>query len=310
MRAVLFGENGVELVDVPAPAGDGLRVRIRAAGICGSDLHALAEGGRSVRPGHELSGELDDGTPVAIEPLLSCGVCAFCTAGDYNLCRAPQAAIFGVSRDGGMAEEIAVPARCLVPLPRGVRVQDACLIEPLAVAVHGFRKIGLRGGQRVAVVGGGAIGLCAVAAARSAGAEVGLVARYEPQRAAGERLGAVPAQGEYDVVAECAGTESAAQVACALAKPGGVLLMPSIHWQGLALPGLEMLEKELRLQPSLTYGRHAAGRDIDGAAALLSAHPEIAAALITHRLPLTAAADAFRIAADHRGGAIKVVLEP
>jgi len=68
--------------------------------------------------------------------------------------------------------------------------------------------------------------------------------------------------------------------------------------------------KELRVQPSSMYGRHAAGRDIDGAAALLAANPEIPRAMITHRLPLDAAPEAFRIAQDRKAGAIKVVLEP
>jgi threonine dehydrogenase-like Zn-dependent dehydrogenase len=311
MRGVCLRAGGVEVVETRPPAEAGVRVRIRAAGICGSDLEALrSRQGRQVRPGHELAGETADGTAVAIEPLLPCGDCALCAAGDYNLCRSPQAAILGVSRDGGMAEELVVPPRCLVSLPRSVPLGDGCLVEPLAVAVHAVRKVSLQAGQRVAVVGGGSIGLCVVAVARSAGAEVGLAARYEAQRAAGARLDATPVRGEYDVVVECAGTASALETACELARPGAALSIPSIHWGGIALPAFALLSKELRLQTSLTYGRHAGGRDIDEAAALLAANPDIAATLITHRLPLHAAAVAFRVAADHRGGAIKVVLEP
>ncbi len=97
-----------------------------------------------------------------------------------------------------------------MPLPAGVALGDACLVEPLAVVLHGLRRAGLRGGERVAVIGGGAIGLCAVAAARAAGAEVALVARHDAQRAAGERLGAgARASGSYDLVIDAAGTESA-----------------------------------------------------------------------------------------------------
>ncbi len=311
MLGVCLRAGGVEVVEVPPVAEAGVRVRIRAAGICGSDLEALRAGrGRPVRPGHELAGETADGSAVAIEPLLPCGDCGPCAAGDYNLCRAAGAAILGVSRHGGMAEELIVPPRCLVPLPPSLGARDGCLVEPLAVAVHAFRKAGLQVGQRVAVVGGGSIGLCAVAVARGAGVEVGLLARYDAQRAAGARLGAAPLRGEYDIVVECAGTASAIETACELARPGAVLVMPSIHWGGIALPAFAHLSKELRLQTSLTYGRHAGGRDIDEAAALLVANPDIAATLITHRLPLRAAVAAFRIAADHRGGAIKVVLEP
>jgi threonine dehydrogenase-like Zn-dependent dehydrogenase len=191
-----------------------------------------------------------------------------------------------------------------------VAVRDACLVEPLAVCVHGLRKVGLHGGQRVAVVGAGSIGLLAVAAARATGAEVGLVSRHDAQAAAGARLGAKPIDGEYDLVIECAGTESALQTCCELAKPGAKLLLLSSYWEGLALPGFILMLKELQVQPSSMYGRHAGGRDVDGAAALLAANPEIAPTVITHRLPLDAAAEAFRIARDRKAGAIKVVLEP
>jgi len=311
MRAVRIGTNGVEVRDVPAPSGDGVRVKMKSAGICGSDLHMLEHGmNTGVTLGHELAGELADGTPVAIEPLAPCGACEFCVAGDYNLCRSAPQMIVGIMRDGGMADELLVPARCLVPLPAGVATRDACLVEPLAVCLHGVRKAGLTGAQRVAVVGGGSIGLLAVAAARAAGAGVGLEARYDAQKAAGERLGAKPIDGEYDVVIECAGSDSAVQRVCELAKPGGILVLLSSYWGPLNLPAFLLMLKELRVQPSSMYGRHAAGRDVDGAAALLAANAEIARALITHRLPLEAAPEAFRLARDRAAGAIKVVLEP
>ncbi len=312
MRAVRVENGAVTVVEVPAPQGDGVRVKMKAAGICGSDLHMIDHGATmGVTLGHELAGELADGTPVAIEPLAPCGQCEACTVGDYNLCRAAPAMIVGIMRDGGMADEVLVPARCIVPLPHGVAARDASLVEPLGVAVHGFRKVGLHGGQRVAIVGGGSIGLCAVAAARYAGvADVGLEARYDAQRAAGERLGARPIDGEYDVVVECAGSDSAVARVCELAKPGGVVILLSSYWGPLNLPGFLVMLKELRLQPSSMYSRHSAGRDIEGAAALLAADPEIPRTLITHRLPLEAAPEAFAIARDRKSGAIKVVLEP
>ncbi len=312
MRAVRVGTNGsIDVVDVPAPSGDGLRVKVKSASICGSDLHMIEHGATmGFTLGHELAGELSDGTAVAIEPLEPCGACEFCVAGDYNLCRSAPQMIFGIMRDGGMAEELIVPPRCLVPLPSGVPVRDACLVEPLAVCIHGLRKAGVYGGMRVAVVGGGSIGLCAVAAVGFAGAEVGLEARYDAQKAAGERLGAKPIDGEYDVVLECAGSDSAVSRVCELAKPGGTIVLLSSYWGPLTLPAFMVMLKELKLQPSSMYGRHAAGRDIEGGAALLAANKEIAPALITHRLPLDAAPEAFRIARDRQAGAIKVVLEP
>src|SRR5512145_2754858 len=153
MRAVRASGKKVEVVSLPAPAGEGVRVRVRAAGICGSDLHMVTGGflGEVVL-GHEVAGVTDDGTPVAIEPVSPCGSCAPCRRGDYNLCEQGPRIIHGVGRDGGMAQEMRVPARALVRLPAGVALADAALVEPLAVVVHGLRRAGLRGGERAAVV--------------------------------------------------------------------------------------------------------------------------------------------------------------
>ena len=119
MKAVKYVDGKVEIVDVPAPTGPGLRVRVSSCGICGSDLAMLAAGFPMAGiPGHEIAGHLDDGTPVAIEPTAPCGSCEFCLAGNYQVCRSGVSMIFGVGRNGGMAEELIVPPRCIVPLPR------------------------------------------------------------------------------------------------------------------------------------------------------------------------------------------------
>lgn len=288
-------------------------MRVRSAGICGSDLHLVSSGALdagTVTLGHEVAGITDDDRPVAVEPLAPCGSCGPCRDGEYNLCVESGGMIFGIGRDGGMADEMRVPARALVPLPGGIDVRDASLVEPLAVLVHSFRRAQVTPNQRVAVVGGGTIGLCAVAVAHAAGCEVGLVARHDHQRAAGERLGATDARGEYDLVIEAAGSESALATAVELAKPSAHVAIPGIYWGPVALPGLAMCLKQVTLCPTTLYGRHAGGRDIDGAAALLAATPDLAQTLITHRFPLDAATEAFAAAASRSAGTIKVVLEP
>jgi threonine dehydrogenase-like Zn-dependent dehydrogenase len=312
MRALRFESGRVRLVDAPRPQGDGVRVRVRGCGVCGSDLAMLDAGFELAGiPGHEIGGELADGTPVAIEPLVPCGSCEFCRSGDYQVCRSGNGMILGVGRDGGMTEEIVVPERCLVRLPSGVAARDACLVEPLAVAVHGLRRARVHGAHRVLVIGGGAIGLCALAAARAAGCEVALVARHEVQKTAGARLGArEPGGSDYDVAIECAGTPGAAAEACARLRPNGTFLLLASCWDRFELPGLVLGAKELTIVSSLMYGRAGGGRDADAAAALLAADPGLAATLITHRFPLEDAAAAFAAARDRAKGAIKVVLEP
>jgi threonine dehydrogenase-like Zn-dependent dehydrogenase len=313
MRAVRVRGGRVVVDDVTVREADGVRIRVRSAGICGSDLHLIAAGvveAAAVTLGHEVAGLTDDGTPVAIEPLAPCGTCGPCVDGEYNLCRTGGAMLFGIGRDGGMADEMWVPARALVPLPAGVDVRDASLVEPLAVVVHSFRRAAVHRGQRVAVIGGGTIGLCAVAVARALGCEVGLVARHEHQRAAGERLGASEISGHYDVVIEAAGSESALASAVDLAKPSANVVIPGIYWGPVALPGLAMCLKQVSLCPTTLYGRHAGGRDVDSAAALLATTPGFASTVVTHRFPLEGAIEAFEVAAGRSSGAIKVILEP
>ncbi len=297
------------MVEVPSPSGEGVRVRVVSAGICGSDLHLLGsiEG---ITLGHEVAGITEDGTPVAVEPLSPCQHCEFCERGDYNLCISGAAMIHGIARDGGMADELIIPKQAVVPLPAGLDPRDACLVEPIAVAVHGLRRAGFNGGERVAVVGGGNIGLCAVAAVRAGGGKVALVARHDSQREAGERLGAVEAEGQYDLVVEAAGSESALAEAVQWSKPGGRVSIMGSYWTPVMLPGIAASMKEVDLVPASLYGRAGAVRDIEVATSVLAANPEIPDVLITHRFPLEAAADAFGTAADRSAGTIKVVLEP
>jgi threonine dehydrogenase-like Zn-dependent dehydrogenase len=314
MQAVRCSEGRVRVVDVPEPGGEGISVRIRSAGICGSDLHMIA-GGFPVPHtlGHEMAGELSDGTAVAIEPLTPCGTCDCCRTGDYNLCRIGPAMVMGVGCDGGMAEEILVPERCLVPLPSGINVRDACLIEPLAVAACGLARVESTAHSSALVVGGGAIGLCAVAAAAAGGLTVHLDARHEPQREAGRRLGgesADAARREYDLEIDCAGTTASLERCVDSLRPGGMLLLLATYWAGLTLPSFGVTGKAISIVASSMYARRGLVRDVDAAATILARNPEIARALITHRMPLEAAPEAFEIAAQRSNGAIKVVLEP
>ncbi|HEX7096868.1 MAG TPA: alcohol dehydrogenase catalytic domain-containing protein, partial [Acidimicrobiales bacterium] len=150
MRAVRCEGGAPKVVDIPVPGGEGVRVHVESAGICGSDLHLL-QWNLPVVMGHELAGRLDDGTPVAVEPIVPCLECDACRDGDVQRCVLGPTMVFGVGRDGGMSEQCVVPETSLVPLPAGVDPRDACLVEPLAVAVHGVRRGRIGGRDRVAV---------------------------------------------------------------------------------------------------------------------------------------------------------------
>ena len=310
MRGVRNTEDGIRVLDLPAPepTDDQVRVRVAAAGICGSDLHLLSWGPMPVTLGHEIAGHLDDGTPVAIEPVHRCGTCESCLRGDTHLC--PTAQTIGIGLDGGMADELVVPPECIVPLPDGLAVGDAGLVEPVACAVRAMHRARVEAGQRVAVVGGGTLGIAAVAAAAHAGCEVGSVTRHPHQAAAAEAVGGRPAEGRYDVVIEAAGTSSAFATACQLAESRATIALLGTYWDDLTAPGIPLTVKELDVVACFGYGHHGGQREVDDAAALLAAVPELAPSLVTHRFGLDDAPEAFRVAADRASGAIKVVLQP
>ena len=137
MRVTGPGAIAVHTVDpVESEPGATVRVRVTSAGICGSDLHLMAMGAPRVTVGHEIAGVGEDGMPVAIEPLVSCGECDGCRRGDRQQCRELMKGIYGIARDGGMADDIVVAAQCVVPLPETIDPADASLVEPLAIAVH------------------------------------------------------------------------------------------------------------------------------------------------------------------------------
>ncbi|HYA51382.1 MAG TPA: alcohol dehydrogenase catalytic domain-containing protein, partial [Streptosporangiaceae bacterium] len=186
VKALVFTAPGqVELLDVPEPdpAPGEVLVEVRAAGICGSELHGARRPGFRQPPlimGHEFAGIGAGGEAVVVNPILSCGRCAECRRGLRHVCRERE--IIGVHRAGGFAERVAVPASALRPLPPGLPWEAAALIEPAANAVHAWnlagRALGASGaasthgaqGARVAVIGCGAIGLLCAATALSGGA--------------------------------------------------------------------------------------------------------------------------------------------
>ncbi|MDI2130134.1 zinc-binding dehydrogenase [Yinghuangia seranimata] len=218
--------------------------------------------------------------------------------------------MYGVTLDGGMADRVLVDSAMVFTLPDGVDVRDAALVEALAVALHGVNRAGPVAERRVLVVGGGPIGLCAVACAQHAGAEVTLT---EPQRyraEAGEALGArIGAQGEYDVVIDAAGVQASFDLAVEHARPGGTLVLLGSFWTPVSM-SVTVQMKEIGIVPAFTYGHHHGTEEFAAAAEVLRDVPHLPDVLVTHRFGLDDAAEAFSRAADPTAGAIKIVLAP
>jgi threonine dehydrogenase-like Zn-dependent dehydrogenase len=313
MRGVRWVDERLVLdkaVPEPEPAEGDVMVEVVAASICGTDLHFMRTQPQEVVIGHEFAG-LVDGVPCAIEPTVFCGRCDQCRAGHTNRCIGDEHTNIGIYRDGGLADRVAVPSYAPVALPDGLDVRDASLVEPTSVSWHGTRRAHIEPGERVVVVGGGSIGLLAVACVRHLGHDIALEARHPHQIAAGERIGARTTRGTYDVVIETAGSESGLVRAADLVRPGGRVVLLGNFQPSAPVPGVPTLVKEITWIGSAGRGRHDHGvREFAESAAVLAADPEVARAVITHRFPLADAAEAFRVADDRASGAIKVVLEP
>jgi 2-desacetyl-2-hydroxyethyl bacteriochlorophyllide A dehydrogenase len=308
VKAVRNAPPTVEVVDVDEPKGAGELVRVAATGICASDLNYLQHGSRQIA-GHEFCGTLEDGTAVAVEAMFGCQRCPECEQGRYNRCLSGPTAL-GMFDPGGMCQYFMAPKHALVPLPEGLDVRDACLVEPGSVAWHACRAGRVGPQTRVALVGAGAIGILAAASAQTMGAaEVAVEARHPHQLDACERIGAVATSGNYDVVLETAGTESSLHRAVELARPGGTVVYIGA-FQDIKWPEHESFMKEVAIIPSLGYSVHHGRREFAEVAEMLASRPELTQMLITHRFPIEDAPEAFRVAADRSRGVFRVVVEP
>jgi L-iditol 2-dehydrogenase len=254
----LIGPGELRLVDeappVPGP-GEEL-VRVKAVGICGSDLHWYSESGigdvrlsQPVLLGHEAAGVIESGPRaglrVAIDPAMPCEKCEQCRAGHAHFCTALHFAGDGVT-DGVLRELVAWPSDSLVPVPDTLTDADAAMLEPLGVGLHAIRLGEMRPGERVGVFGCGPIGLFLIQLARASGATT-IVAtdllphRLAAARAAGATATALVASGSeraelraatdghgVDVAFEAAGTDDSVDTAVTLAAPGGTVVIVGI----------------------------------------------------------------------------------
>jgi 2-desacetyl-2-hydroxyethyl bacteriochlorophyllide A dehydrogenase len=190
VKAVLVKEPGsVDVVDLPepSPGADEVVIKVGACGICGTDVHIIdGEFPPTVYPiviGHEFGGEVTAvgekvrgiavGDRVGVDPTLNCGACYYCQRGMGNLCERWNAVGVGHNQ-GGFAEYVAVPAHVVYPIPSGMSMKAAALIEPVSCVVRGIHRLQPQPGETYLIYGAGPMGLLNAQVARYHGA--GLVA--------------------------------------------------------------------------------------------------------------------------------------
>jgi threonine dehydrogenase-like Zn-dependent dehydrogenase len=332
-RVVVYpGRIAVEQADVPAPGPNEALVRVLAAGVCGSDLHAAR--GRHpfvslpYRPGHEVVGVIEAtgsavtgrtrGQRVIVAPYLPCWTCKMCASGRENLCE--NLRFFGCGYpQGGMADAFTLAADRLYPVPDDLDDHSAALIEPLSTPVHAVRLAGGVTSRSVAVLGAGTIGLFTVAVLRAHGA--GKIVSTDPNPGKRQRAAALGADatfdartpdvagqvrkalgGSADIVFDCVAVQSSMDQAIAIADKGGTVVVVGVPAGEVTVPLPIVQDHQVRIQGSATYLPEDYRESID----LLSQGAVKTADFVTATRPLAQVAEAFELASS--GNHVKVLV--
>lgn len=339
-RLVAAGEPlRVEEVPVPEPGPGEALVEVRACGLCGTDLHLAVDGDLPVDHvpitlGHEAAGVVAaagpgggaprEGQRVALFPAASCGRCRFCVAGREALCDSSR--VYGMARDGALAEYVAVPARSLLPLPDEVPFDVGAIVtDGVATPFHALRaRGGLRAGESVGIFGCGGLGSHAITLARLMGGApivavdvdarareralaLGADVALDPSgdNVAGAVRAAVP--GGLDLALELVGlSETAELVVRCLGKRGRAVLVGVGPARASLPPLVAFVGREQSVLGSFGADR-AETRDLY---ALIAAGRLDLSDSISARYPLTEADAALKHLARERGRVVRIVVEP
>lgn len=327
IRLHTIGDLQIHEEPVPVPGEDEKLVRVKAVGVCGSDLHWFSEAGigdaQLIHPlvlGHEFAGETEDGQRVAVDPAIPCGQCEFCLQGNPNLCSTLIFAGHG-EQDGALQEFIAWHEKSLHPIPDSFTYSDGAMLEPLGVAIHAVDLGKLKAGMTVGVFGCGPIGLLILQVARLAGAANVIATDILPHRLdAAKRFGADHAilvaddtylgeiraatQGRgVDAAFEAAGTQEAVDDAFDAVLPGGKVILAGIPGDDRTSFSASIARRKGLTIKLARRMKHTYPRAID----LVSRGLVDVRSLVSHRFALDRAVDAFHTAARREG--LKVIIE-
>jgi 2-desacetyl-2-hydroxyethyl bacteriochlorophyllide A dehydrogenase len=319
--------------DRPTPerGADDVLLRVKRVGVCGTDLHIFT----GKQPylsyprvmGHELSGiveaapvggALRPGDTVYVMPYLSCGTCVACRAGKTNCCVSIQ--VLGVHRDGAFTEYLSVPQQ-FVHKAEGVSLDQAAMVEFLAIGAHAVRRSGLRSGQRVLVVGAGPIGMAAMIFAQLRGAIVTALDGRKDRvdfctSALGIHAGVLLGESDeaqlatltggefFDVVFDATGNPQAMQRGFKFVAHGGSYVLISVVGANITFSDPEFHKREMTLLGS----RNATTEDFTTVLDAMRAGL-IPPTLNTHRLALADVPTQFQNLLDPSAGVIKAIVE-
>ena len=338
-------EMRVDQFPKPEVDDDTVIIKLAGIGICGSNLHWWNGGGPATAllqyplPGagaHEFAGVVVEagknvkrvkvGDRVAIDQFESgsCGACQYCASGLFIHC--DNRKIYSLP---GYVEYIKFSEKGLYPIPDGIETHVAAVAEPAACSVAGLRRAGLMGGENVAVLGAGVLGLAAAGAAKTLGAgRVAITAKYDTQARLAAKFGAdgvVSSSGDdavqrmnaelggrgADVVVETVGGHAPTwDQALELVRPGGKIVVLGLWDELMQVDSWKAVLKDVTVIFSLTYGIQGKKSDYELTLEWMASRKVPAQDLVSHVMPLDDIGEAFKLAADKSRGAIKVIIRP
>jgi L-iditol 2-dehydrogenase len=327
-------EVGISLEDVSIPEFSPWEVllKVKAVGICGSDLRIFKYSDTNRRGnyilGHEVSGEVVDmgekvhgfkkGDRVATEICIGCAICRYCRKGLVNLCENLNE--IGVTMNGGMAEYVAVPARNVHRIPENLSFEEATFADPLACSIRGLELAGIEPFSWVAILGPGAIGLLATKVAKDIRRSNVIVTGTNDNRLElAKKFGAEhtfnirnsdPTEeifgitnGGVDYAFEAAGNSNALQQAIDITRKNGSIVIMTVH-KNIQIDMEPVIRNELTLYGSICYNY----KEFDQAVDLLAKNKVDVKPLIGHTFPLNEAQKAFDFCFSRKG--VKIILLP
>lgn len=340
MQAGLFtgiGQIALRAVERRPPPPGYAVVAVKQSGICGSDLHSYYghwNQSHTFAHGHETCGvvtevgagvtQVQPGDRVVIECFAHCGECLYCRTGQYTHCQNRR----GVSHEqhGGFAEYTTAHVSGLFKIPDSMSDEEGALVEPLAVGVRALAQARATYQDRVAVIGGGTIGLLCMAVAKANGVKETLITvKYPQQAAAAQALGVdhvvdVTRQDlkevvkeltgglGMDVVVETVGGAKDFDDALAITRRRGTAVLVAGYHKPLTVDLSRIVWSEVLVTGSNCYGYSGMHTDFQVAIDLIASGKVDVTKIVTHRFPLSRITEAFTVAADKELGAVKVHL--
>ncbi len=334
------GDLRIEQVPVPVTKENEALIRVRAAGICGSDLDRVMKTGTykfPTIPGHEFCGEietvpennrgLEKGHKVAVAPILPCYKCDNCQQGNYGQCSNYN--YLGSRTDGGFAEYVAAPIDNLIKLPDNITFTIGAAIEPAAVTLHGIMRLNIQAGDTVAVLGCGTIGLFAIQFAKIMGAGKVLAMDIDEDKLnVAKESGAdflfnakeadvvpnmIKTAGQINIVVETAGVSVTQIQALELVKTHGQILYLGTAHKDISIPP-HTFERIVRGEITITgswnsFSAPFPGREWSSVITYLTQGRLKVEPYITHKFPLEKAPEVIKNMSERKFAFNKVVLE-